>query len=265
MEEKQKERDNVITIRACTEWKRIRNNRALLLHREENKGDFGKVEAQTAILASNPMLPPRRTSFRALFSVENWAQRRKISTRGAGWMNEFPPRALGYLSFPAKWHGTRFVSGELDRIEIPLYIYICTGRVSFALINSLQVRERGRAYYVSKRPKSERVKLPPLRFPRRYVENFNGINMVQVFEKREESPGSIQREGARFFVIFATQGTISWILNHGARHATSLDDNDNAKLSRRENKGMKTEMKVSKRKLFRRECDDGPLLEVSPI
>lgn len=89
--------------------------------------------------------------------------------------------------------------------------------------------------------------------------------MVQVFEKREESPGSIQREGARFFVIFATQGTISWILNHGARHATSLDDNDNAKLSRRENKGMKTEMKVSKRKLFRRECDDGPLLEVSPI
>lgn len=78
------ERDNVITIRACTEWKRIRNNRALLLHREENKGDFGKVEAQTAILASNPMLPPRRTSFRALFSVENWAQRGKISTRGAG-------------------------------------------------------------------------------------------------------------------------------------------------------------------------------------
>lgn len=148
-----------------------------------------------AILASNPMLPPRRTSFRALFSVENWAQRGKISTRGAGRMNEFPPRALGYLSFPAKWHGTRFVSGELDRIEIPLYIYIyiCTGRVSFALINSLQVRERGRVYYVSKRPKSERVKLPPLRFPRRYVENFNGINMVQVFEKREESPGSIQK------------------------------------------------------------------------
>lgn len=95
-----------------------------MLHREENKGNFGKVEAQTAILASNPMLPPRRTSFRALFSVENWAQRGKISTRGAGRMNEFPPRALGYLSFPAKWHGTRFVSGELDRIEIPLYIYI---------------------------------------------------------------------------------------------------------------------------------------------
>lgn len=80
-------------------------------------------------------------------------------------------------------------------------------------------------YYVSKRrPKSERVKFLPLRSPRRYVENFNGINTLQVLRKEERRlPGNIQRkggDGVRFFVIFVTTN----FENHGAR----LDDNDNA-------------------------------------
>lgn len=52
-------------------------------------------------------------------------------------------------------------------------------------------------YYVSKRrPKSERVKFLPLRSPRRYVENFNGINTLQVLRKEERRlPGNIQRKG----------------------------------------------------------------------
>lgn len=143
-------------------------------------------------------------------------------------MNEFPPRGLGCLSFPAKWHGTRFVSGELDRIEIPLYththIYTYTGRVSLALINSLQVRERGRGGCIMFRNGVQRVKFLPLRSPRRYVENFNGINTLQVLRKEERRlPGNIQRkggDGVRFFVIFVTTN----FENHGAR----LDDNDNA-------------------------------------
>lgn len=142
-------------------------------------------------------------------------------------MNEFPPRGLGCLSFPAKWHGTRFVSGELDRIEIPLYththIYTYTGRVSLALINSLQVRERGRGGCIMFRNGVQRVKFLPLRSPRRYVENFNGINTLQVLRKEERRlPGNIQRKGevVRFFVIFVTTN----FENHGAR----LDDNDNA-------------------------------------
>lgn len=143
-------------------------------------------------------------------------------------MNEFPPRGLGCLSFPAKWHGTRFVSGELDRIEIPLYththIYTYTGRVSLALINSLQVRERGKGGCIMFRNGVQRVKFLPLRSPRRYVENFNGINTLQVLRKEERRlPGNIQRkggDGVRFFVIFVTTN----FENHGAR----LDDNDNA-------------------------------------
>lgn len=113
-------------------------------------------------------------------------------------MNEFPPRGLGCLSFPAKWHGTRFVSGELDRIEIPLYthIYTYTGRVSLALINSLQVRERGKGGCIMFRNGVQRVKFLPLRSPRRYVENFNGINTLQVLRKEERRlPGNIQRKG----------------------------------------------------------------------
>lgn len=69
----------------------------------------------------------------------------------------------------------------------------------------------------------QRVKFLPLRSPRRYVENFNGINTLQVLRKEERRlPGNIQRKGevVRFFVIFVTTN----FENHGAR----LDDNDNA-------------------------------------
>lgn len=141
--------------------------------------------------------PSEEPSFRALTFLRRKLGA-KISTRGAEWMNEFPPRGLGCLSFPAKWHGTRFVSGELDRIEIPLYthIYIYTGRVSLALINSLQVRERGRGGCIMFRNGVQRVKFLPLRSPRRYVENFNGINTLQVLRKEERRlPGNIQRKG----------------------------------------------------------------------
>lgn len=101
-------------ISSRVRWKkRIWNNGALLLLRKRRKKeDFGN--------ANNPMLPPPKNVVSRTYFSPLKIGRKNLDSRG--WMNEFPPRALGCLSFPAKWHGTRFVSGELDRIEIPLYV-----------------------------------------------------------------------------------------------------------------------------------------------
>lgn len=76
------------------------------------------------------------------------------------------------------------------------------------------------------------------------VENFNGV--VQVSKRGKETRKYIQREGAgSSFSSYLPR----WTHNFVNFELGVYLDNDNAKLSRE----MKTEMKVSKRRLFHRE------------